>query len=220
MLEIKNLSKFYSISGEKFAALNNVKLILQDGDFTAIKGTSGAGKSTLLHILGCLESFDEGEYLFNGINIAQLNDEKRAKLRNEKIGIVLQDFALINQQTVLFNVMLPLYFSKEPYFKMKKTALEALDAVGIRDQAKKRANQLSGGQRQRVAIARALVNHPSVILADEPTGSLDSKTTEQIMRLLQQLNKEGITVIIVTHDDKVASYCKNVIEISDGEIIY
>ena len=220
MLEIKNLSKFYSISGEKFAALNNVKLILQDGDFTAIKGTSGAGKSTLLHILGCLESFDEGEYLFNGINIAQLNDEKRAKLRNEKIGIVLQDFALINQQTVLFNVMLPLYFCKEPYLKMKKTALEALDAVGIRDQAKKRANQLSGGQRQRVAIARALVNHPSVILADEPTGSLDSKTTEQIMRLLQQLNEEGITIIIVTHDDKVASYCKNVIEISDGEIIY
>lgn len=219
MLEIKNLSKFYSIGGEKFAALNNVTLTFQDGDFVAVKGTSGAGKSTLLHILGCLETFDKGEYLFNGINIAQLNDEKRAKLRNEKIGIVLQDFALINHQTVLFNVMLPLYFSKKSYFKMKKAAFEVLDLVGIKDQAKKKANQLSGGQRQRVAIARALINNPSVILADEPTGALDSKTTSQIMELFQQLNNRGITVIIVTHDNEVASYCNSTIEISDGEVL-
>ena len=219
MLEIKNISKFYSISGEKFAALNNVTLTFHDGDFVAIKGTSGAGKSTLLHVLGCLETFDEGEYWFDGINVSNLNDEKRARIRNEKIGVVLQDFALINQQSVLFNVMLPLYFGKGSYFKMKDAALKALDVVGLKGQAKKKANQLSGGQRQRVAIARAIVTDPSVILADEPTGALDSKTTEQIMTLLQQLNQKGITVIVVTHDDKVAAFCKQTIEISDGKVI-
>lgn len=215
MLKVNHISKFYG----EFAALNDVTLSFQKGDFIAIKGTSGAGKSTLLHILGCLESFDQGEYWFDDIDVSKLNDEKRAKLRNEKIGFVLQDFALVNQKSVLFNVMLPLYFSKGSYFKMKQAALEALDAVGIRDQAKKKASQLSGGQRQRVAIARALVNHPSVILADEPTGALDSKTTAQIMELLHQLNEKGITVIVVTHDDKVAASCKRVIEISDGKVV-
>ena len=172
-----------------------------------------------MHVLGCLETFDEGEYWFDGINVSNLNDEKRARIRNEKIGVVLQDFALINQQSVLFNVMLPLYFGKGSYFKMKDAALKALDVVGLKGQAKKKANQLSGGQRQRVAIARAIVTDPSVILADEPTGALDSKTTEQIMTLLQQLNQKGITVIVVTHDDKVAAFCKQTIEISDGKVI-
>lgn len=219
MLKVKNISKFYRISGDKFAALNDVTLTFDDGDFVAIKGTSGAGKSTLLHILGCLETFDEGEYWFDDINVLKLNDEKRARLRNEKIGFILQDFALVNQKSVLFNVMLPLYFSKVSYFKMKNIAMEALAAVGIKNQAKKKVNQLSGGQRQRVAIARALVNNPSVILADEPTGALDSKTAEQIMMLLQQLNEKGITVIVVTHDDKIASFCKKTIEISDGKLM-
>lgn len=215
MLKVNHISKFYG----EFAALNDVTLNFQDGDFIAIKGTSGAGKSTLLHILGCLERFDEGEYWFDDIDVSKLNDEKRARLRNERIGFVLQDFALVNQKSVLFNVMLPLYFSKGSYFKMKYAALEALEAVGLRDQAKKKANQLSGGQRQRVAIARALVNRPSVILADEPTGALDSKTTGQIMELLQQLNEKGITIIVVTHDEKVAASCKRVIEISDGKAV-
>ena len=157
--------------------------------------------------------------LLDGISVKKMRDGQLAKLRNEKIGFVLQDFSLINQRSVLFNVMLPMFFNKTPYKKMKTIALEALETVGIPEQAKKMANQLSGGQRQRVAIARAIANKPSIILADEPTGSLDTQTSAQIMNLFTELNKQGMSILIVTHDQNVAEYCSEIITISDGKIV-
>ena len=153
------------------------------------------------------------------MSIEELPDSKKSKIRNEQIGFVLQDFALINSQTVLYNVMLPLLFSDTKFSRIRRKAKQALKLVGISDQAKKKANQLSGGQRQRVAIARAIVNSPSLILADEPTGQLDSRTSVQIMEILQELNKQGITVVVVTHDERVASYADRVITVVDGKIV-
>jgi putative ABC transport system ATP-binding protein len=191
---------------------------VEDGDFIAIKGKSGAGKSTLLHILGCIDDFDSGEYLLGGVDVGKLGDAKKARLRNRKIGFVLQDFALINQKSVLFNVMLPMYFDKTPFLKMRGKAKAALKEVGIEEQYRKSASQLSGGQQQRVAIARAIVTEPEIILADEPTGALDTQTSKQIMEILSAMNARGKTVIVVTHDDTVAGYCKKIVTLSDGEI--
>ncbi len=219
MIQIKNLSKCYGGKENLFYALKNINLEISDGSFLAIRGKSGAGKSTLLHIMGCLDSFQEGQYLLDNVSVKNLRDMKLAKLRNAKIGFVLQDFSLINHKSALFNVMLPMYFNKTSYKKMKDVAMEALRVVGISEQAKKMAHQLSGGQRQRVAIARAIVNKPSIVLADEPTGALDTETSEQIMELFKQLNNQGITIIIVTHDQKVAEYCSEIITISDGKIV-
>ncbi len=218
MIKIDNISKIYRVGRDDFYALDNVSLEIADGDFLAVRGTSGSGKTTLLHILGCLDSYSGGTYILDGMDVGKLSDDKKAALRNKKIGFVLQDFALINNKTVLYNVMVPLLFGKTPCKKIKSMALEALDKVGIKDQAGKRANQLSGGQRQRVAIARAIVNSPEIILADEPTGSLDSENSRQIMNLLKTMNDEGITVVVVTHDDKVASFCKRQLFIADGKI--
>lgn len=218
MIKIDNISKIYRVGRDDFYALDNVSLEIADGDFLAVRGTSGSGKTTLLHILGCLDSYSGGTYILDGMDVGKLSDDKKAALRNKKIGFVLQDFALINNKTVLYNVMVPLLFGKTPFKKIKSMALEALDKVGIKDQAGKRANQLSGGQRQRVAIARAIVNSPEIILADEPTGSLDSENSRQIMNLLKTMNDEGITVVVVTHDDKVASFCKRQLFIEDGKI--
>lgn len=220
LIKTENLTKKYKLGKNTFLALNNVNLEIENGEFVAIQGTSGAGKSTLLHILGCLDNADEGEYYLNNIDVFSLNDRKTAKLRNEKIGFVLQDFSLINHKKVGFNVMLPLYFNNTPNHQMKEMAHKALEAVGIDEQFEKKANQLSGGQRQRVAIARAIVNNPSVIFADEPTGALDSKTSKEIMKLFRDLNKKGITIVIVTHDDNIANCCDRKIIINDGKIIY
>lgn len=219
MIKIENLTKTYIIGETRFKALNDVSLAIENGEFVAIQGKSGAGKSTLLHILGCVDNFDKGKYYFKDIDVDTLNDSKKSKLRNEEIGFVLQDFSLINHKDVLFNVMLPLFFNRTPSKKMKEMAYDALEIVGIQDQAGKKANQLSGGQRQRVAIARAIVNNPSLLLADEPTGALDSNTSAQIMDQLIMLNKKGITVILVTHDDTVADKCNRKIIINDGKII-
>lgn len=218
MIKIDNISKIYRMGRDDFYALDNVSLEIAGGDFLAVRGTSGSGKTTLLHILGCLDSYSGGTYILDGMDVGKLSDDKKAALRNKKIGFVLQDFALINNKTVLYNVMVPLLFGKTPFKKIKSMALEALDRVGIKDQAGKRANQLSGGQRQRVAIARAIVNNPEIILADEPTGSLDSENSRQIMNLLKTMNDGGITVVVVTHDDKVASFCKRQLFIEDGKI--
>ncbi len=218
MIKIDNISKIYRVGKDDFYALDNVSLEIAGGDFLAVRGTSGSGKTTLLHILGCLDSYSGGTYILDGMDVGKLSDDKKAALRNKKIGFVLQDFALINNKTVLYNVMVPLLFGKTPFKKIKSMALEALDKVGIKDQAGKRANQLSGGQRQRVAIARAIVNSPEIILADEPTGSLDSENSRQIMNLLKTMNDGGITVVVVTHDDKVASFCKRQLFIEDGKI--
>ena len=219
MIEIKGLNKYYPVGKEKFHALKNIDLTVADGEAVAIMGKSGAGKSTLLNIIGCLDGFDSGEYTLDGITVRNLSDTKQARLRNDKIGFVMQDFALIEYKTTLFNTMLPMYFDKTPSGKMKKKALKALCVVGIEDQAHKKVNQLSGGQRQRAAIARAIVKNPPLILADEPTGALDSDTSEQIMNLLMEMNSRGMTLIVVTHDETVASYCGRKIVISDGRIV-
>ena len=220
LIKTENLTKKYKLGKETFVALDKANLEIEDGEFVAIQGTSGAGKSTLLHILGCLDDADNGKYYLNGVDVFSLNDRKTAKLRNEKIGFVLQDFSLINHKKVGFNVMLPLYFNHTPNRQMKEMAHKALEAVGIDKQFDKKANQLSGGQRQRVAIARAIISKPEIILADEPTGALDSETSVEIMNLLKELNeKNGITLIVITHDDSVADYCKRKIIIKDGCIV-
>ena len=220
MIELKNISKTYEITKYNyFEALKNVNLKIEDGDFIAIVGASGSGKSTLLNIIGCIDSYDKGgEYYFDGRDVGKMGDSERAALRNSSIGFVLQDFALINDQTVAYNISLPMLFGKTPFREIKRKTADALARVGITDQAEKQANKLSGGQRQRVAIARALVNSPKLLLADEPTGQLDSKTGIQIMELLRELNRDGITVVVVTHDAKVASYAKKIITVSDGVI--
>ena len=220
MIQINKLNKYYPVGHGKFQALKNIDLTVADGEMTAIIGKSGAGKSTLLHILGGLDTFDSGEYFLDGKNMASLSDTKAARIRNEKIGFVMQDFALINDQTVLFNVMLPLLLGNRMRFgKIKAFALETLDSVGIGSQAGKKVNQLSGGQKQRVAIARAVITSPKLLLADEPTGALDSKTSAEIMEIIGKLNRDGLTVIIVTHDELVRSCCTRAVCIADGEIV-
>lgn len=219
MIEMTSLNKYYAYGGGKFHALKNINLTVQEGESVAIQGKSGAGKSTLLHILGCLDSFDSGSYKLDGTEIKSLGDGKASRLRNEKIGFVLQDFSLINHKSVLFNVTLPLYFGKVSSREMKKRAEEALSLVGIPEQIHKKVSQLSGGQRQRVAIARAIISRPSLLLADEPTGALDSETSKQIMELLKSMNRQGITMIVVTHDDAVAAYCNRRVLMQDGNLL-
>lgn len=219
MIELNKVSKIYNIAGNLFYALNNVNLEIRSGEMIAIQGRSGAGKSTMLHILGCLDTFEEDSYFLNGIDIAKQTPSKLAKIRNENIGFVLQDFSLINHQTALYNVKAPLLFNNTPFSQMKDKALKALESTGVISQANKKVTDMSGGQRQRVAIARAIVNNPSIILADEPTGNLDSTTAAEIMNIFTSLNKDGKTVIIVTHDDIVASYCTRKIILSDGKIV-
>lgn len=219
MIELNDIQKIYRVAKSDFYALNHVSLTIRDGEFLSICGASGSGKTTLLNIIGCLDTFEGGQYLLDGADISKLKDEKKSKLRNAYFGFVLQDFALINSQTVLYNVMLPLLFSKRPYSQLKAMAMTALNTVGLSDQAGKKVNQLSGGQRQRVAIARAIVNEPKAILADEPTGQLDSRTSGQIMNTLVALNQAGITVVVVTHDPSVAAAAARTITISDGKVI-
>jgi len=216
MITLENINKIYPVGEGEFYALKDVELHIEKGDFTAILGPSGSGKSTLLNMIGCLDNSTSGSYRLDDQEITALKDGEKAKLRNQKIGFVLQDFALLNRETVYYNVMLPLLFSSVPYGKIRKKVLAALETVGLSGQEKKLANQLSGGQRQRVAIARALVNDPDLILADEPTGQLDSETGKQIMELLRELNRQGKPVIVVTHDDKVAGYCGRHFRVIDG----
>ena len=220
MVKLENIVKIYNPKkANEFEALHGVSAEIQDGELVAIVGKSGAGKSTLLHILACIDSYQEGEYTIDGTLVKNLSERQYAKIRNEKIGMVMQDFALVEDFTALENVMIPLNFSKKKIPNKKEKALAALRSVGIEELAKKPCNKLSGGQKQRVAIARAIVNEPAMILADEPTGALDTKTSAEIMELFKSLNEQGRTVVIVTHDPKVAEQCGRVIEISDGEIV-
>lgn len=219
MIELKNICKTFSVGKtQKIKAADNVNLRIEDGDMTAIVGTSGAGKSTLLKIIGLVERADSGEYLLNGKDVAKCSDSESAQLRNSKISFVMQDFALINQFTVLENTELPLLLSRKKVSAKKRRELveNALDCVGIRELIKRPISELSGGQKQRAAIARALVTDPEIILADEPTGALDSKTSSEIMDMLSNLNQGGKAIIIVTHDPKIAARCKRVVTISDG----
>lgn len=221
MIQIENLVKIYNRGkGNEFIALKGIGLTIEAGEMVAIIGKSGAGKSTLLHILAAIDSYDKGTYLVNDVSVGDLKEKERAAFRNREIGIVMQDYALIDEYTVEENVQVPLIFGKVKGSKVRAEKIEkALKSVGLAELASKPVRQLSGGQKQRVAIARALVNNPSFLLADEPTGALDSKTSGEIMDVLEKLNKEGKTVIIVTHDMEVATRCGRIIEISDGEIV-
>lgn len=220
MIKLNNITKIYNPKkSNEFEALHGVSCEIQDGEMAAIIGKSGAGKSTLLHILACIDDYQDGEYTLDGTLVKNLSEKQYAKIRNEKIGMVMQDFALVEDFTALENVMIPLNFSKQKIKNKKEKALAALKSVGIGELAKKPCNKLSGGQKQRVAIARAIVNEPSMILADEPTGALDTKTSAEIMALFKSLNKQGRTVVIVTHDPKIAEQCDRIIEISDGRIV-
>ena len=220
MIKLDKIIKIYNPKkANEYESLHGVSCEISDGEMVAIIGKSGAGKSTLLHILACIDSYQSGEYTIDGTLVKNLSEGQYAQIRNEKIGIVMQDFALVEDFSALENVLIPLDFAKKKIKNKKEKALEALKAVGMGDLSKKPCNKLSGGQKQRVAIARAIVNEPAMILADEPTGALDTKTSAEIMELFKRLNKEGKTVVIVTHDPKVAEQCSRVIEVSDGKII-
>ncbi len=221
MIEIKNLVKIYNKGKtNEFCALKGIDLSIEEGEMVAIIGKSGAGKSTLLHILAAIDSYDKGSYLVDGVSVGDLKEKDRARFRNQKIGIVMQDYALIDEYTIEENVQIPLIFGKVKGNDVRREKImTALENVGLAELAKKPVRQLSGGQKQRVAIARALVNNPTFLLADEPTGALDSKTSGEIMDVFEKLNHGGKTVIIVTHDMEVAARCGRVIEISDGEIV-
>ena len=219
MVVLENISKSYHYGKKnEIKALVDITLTIDKGELVAITGPSGAGKSTLLHLIGCIDKANSGHYSIDGICISKLKDRKLSRIRNEKVGIVLQDFALIDEYTALENVMIPLYFSKKKRRDRKRLAIEAMRAVGIESIKDQLASELSGGQKQRVAIARSIVNGPDIILADEPTGALDSATSLEIIDLLVDLNKQGKTVIIVTHDPLVSNACKRQIHIHDGRL--
>lgn len=219
IIELQGVNKTYPIGKEKFQALKDVSLSIETGEMLSIMGASGSGKTTLLNIIGLVDGFDSGTYRFGGEDVSKIRDRKSAKIRNGKIGFVFQDFCLLPNEPALFNVMLPLYFNKTPYRKMKQKAIEALRHVGLpENQYKKQVKLLSGGQKQRVAIARAIINDPQVILADEPSGALDSESSKQIMELFQKLHEESKTIIIVTHDQTISGYCTRIVKIADGKI--
>jgi len=220
MIKIEKLHKSYPIGKKDFLhVLKGIDLHIKEGEFVSIMGSSGSGKSTLLNIVGLLDHHDEGKYYLNGQEIKALNESKAAVLRNKFLGFVFQSFNLISYKTALENVALPLYYQGIARKERQKIALEYLDKVGLKDWAKHLPNELSGGQKQRVAIARALVTKPKVILADEPTGALDSTTTDSVMELLKEINNEGMTVFVITHEEEVAAQTKRIVRLKDGKII-
>ena len=219
MIELNNIKKTYNRGRpNEFDALRDLSLKIESGEMIAIMGRSGAGKSTLMHIIGCLDRPTSGEYKLDGKDVSKLSDGKLSKIRNRQMGIVMQDFALLPSENALQNVMAKLYFDKTPMKKMKSKAAQALKEIGIEKLAKQKVVNMSGGQKQRVAIARAIVNSPDIILADEPTGALDSKTADEIMQVFCELSKKGKTIVIITHEQRIADYCQKTITISDGVI--
>ena len=220
LIALKGISKSYQAShgAPPYQVLKDANLSIDKGEMVAIKGSSGAGKSTLLHIIGCLDKPTSGSYLLNGQNVSQLSLSKLAEIRNASFGFVMQHFALIEEDSALQNVATPLLFAKTRKSQMDARAMEQLRNVGMEQMENKRIATLSGGEKQRVAIARAMVNNPEIILADEPTGALDRANTEKIVQLFQQLNEKGKTIIIVTHDDFVAQFCRRIVTIADGVI--
>ena len=217
MIQVENLSKIYQLGGQKVPALKGVSFRVKKGEFVAIMGQSGSGKSTLMNLLGCLDLPSSGTYRLGDIDVRTLNSDQLAEVRNRKIGFVFQSFNLLARSSALENTELPLLYNgtSDP----KSRAREALAKVGLDARAKHKPNELSGGECQRVAIARAIVNHPAIILADEPTGNLDSKTGEEIMKIFSRLNREGATLILVTHEQLVAQYARRVIHMRDGLIV-
>lgn len=216
LIELNRVSKVYSINSVHTVALKDITLSIEEGEFVSVIGPSGSGKSTLMNIIGCLDVPTNGSYRFNGIDVGSLNDTEISRLRNRMIGFVFQQFNLLQRVTALENVMLPqIYSGKKP---SRKKALELLERMGLKGHENKFPNQLSGGMQQRVAIARALVNKPRLILADEPTGALDTKTGEEILAIFEELNRSGVTLVIVTHEPYIASRAKRMISLRDGAI--
>ena len=217
MIAVNNLSKTYDSGTLSVTALQNVSFQIAKGEFVAIMGSSGSGKSTLMNLLGCLDLPTSGDYALEGLEIARLKSNQLAEVRNRKIGFVFQSFNLLPRATALENTELPLLYGRVP--NPTEIAMQALERVGLKDRAKHKPTELSGGEKQRVAIARALVNKPSIILADEPTGNLDSTTGHEILSLFHQLNKEDVTIILVTHEEEIARQAKRIIKMKDGKII-
>ena len=222
MIEIKNLVKIYNKGKtNEFCALKGIDLSIEEGEMVAIIGKSGAGKSTLLHILAAIDSYDKGSYLVDGVSVGDLKEKDRARFRNQKIGIVMQDYALIDEYTIEENVQIPLIFGKVKGNDVRREKImTALENVGLAELAKKPVRQLSGGQKQRVAVARAIITNPDLILADEPTGALDSKSTEELLHLFGTINENQQTIVMVTHSTKAASHASRVLFIKDGKIFH
>jgi len=219
MIELHGIVKRYVLGEETVLALAGVDLHIGRNEYVALIGPSGSGKSTLMNLLGCLDSPSEGRYILNGRDTSSLTEDELAAVRNREIGFVFQSFHLLPRQTALQNVMQPLVYRRMPPAERRKLAVEALTKVGLGDRLDHRPNQLSGGQRQRVAVARALVGHPSILLADEPTGNLDSRTSAEIMALFDALHAQGQTVIVVTHEPDIAAHCRRTIRVFDGRIV-
>jgi len=220
IIRINDLFKTYKVGDVEVRALKSINLTIQEGEFVAIMGASGSGKSTLMNLIGCLDVPTSGEYFLDGVNTSKLSKNEYAQIRNQKIGFVFQGFNLLSRTTALENVELPLMYDRYERIKNPaKKAIEVLERVGLQDRIHHEPSQLSGGQQQRVAIARALVNEPSLILADEPTGNLDSKMSVDVFSLFQKLNDEGITIVLVTHERDFAKFAKRIVELKDGVII-
>ncbi len=220
VIEIKNITKTYHVGEIDVHALNGVDLAVEAGEFVAIMGASGSGKSTLMNLIGCLDEPTSGEYILDGVKVSAFSKNEYADIRNQKIGFVFQGFNLLSRTTALENVELPLFYDRQRRITdPKKAAKEAIDRVGLTDRMDHVPNQLSGGQQQRVAIARALVNQPSILLADEPTGNLDSRTSVDVMSLFQELNDQGMTIILVTHESDISHYARRIVEMKDGQIL-
>lgn len=218
IIDISNIKKVYEMGEEKLFALNGVDVVIERNEYVAIMGPSGSGKSTLMNIIGCLDTPTSGKYILNGKDVHEMDDDELAEIRNKEIGFVFQTFNLLPRNNALHNVELPLIYSGLSKADRIKQAQDSLANVGLADRMMHKPNELSGGQRQRVAVARALVNNPSIILADEPTGNLDSKTGEEIMSLFTDLNKKGNTIILVTHEEEIARHANRIIKIRDGLI--
>ena len=219
MIRIKNLHKSYEIGSNSLHVLKGIDFNVSEGELVAIMGSSGSGKSTLLNIIGMLDNYDNGSYELDNILIKDLDETKAAKYRNKFLGFVFQSFNLINYKSAVENVILPLYYQGIKRREREKIALEYLDNVGLKNWASHLPSELSGGQKQRVAIARAMVSKPKVLLADEPTGALDSKTSAEVMSLIQEINNSGKTILVVTHEEDIAKMCKRVVRLKDGVIV-
>jgi putative ABC transport system ATP-binding protein len=220
IIRLENIFKVYGIGEIEVKALNNVNLVIEVGEYCSIMGPSGSGKSTAMNIIGCLDRPSDGNYYLDNLNVAQMSDTELAHIRNKKLGFVFQQFHLLNQLTALENVMLPMVYAGVKPGERKDRATSALIKVGLEKRLNNKPTQLSGGQQQRVAIARAIVNNPVVLLADEPTGALDSHTTQEVLDLFNELNSSGITVVIVTHESEVARQTKRIVWFRDGEVVH